>query len=71
MPTNKLRRHARELLSLAIKAHDDGHIADARSLTLRAGEFLEEAISLEELRYASSSAVPARSVHALHKFREE
>jgi hypothetical protein len=50
MPTNKLRRHARELLSLALKAHDDGNIADACSLTLRAAKFLEAAISVEELR---------------------
>ena len=47
MPTNKLRRHARELLSLAIKAHDDGHIGDARSLTSRAAEFLESNDTLQ------------------------
>ena len=45
MPTNKLRRHARELLSLAIKAHDDGHIGDARSLTSRASEEKHEPVS--------------------------
>ncbi len=50
MPTNKLRRHARELLSLALKAHDDGRAADAHSLTLRAAEFLEDAKSIGEVR---------------------
>jgi hypothetical protein len=54
MPTNELRSHARELLSLALKAHDDGHLAEAHSLTVRAADFLEDAISIEKLRAATS-----------------
>jgi hypothetical protein len=35
-------------------AHDDGHPADAHSLTLGAAEFLEDAICIEELHAATS-----------------
>src|ERR1700746_2191103 len=54
MPTNELRRHSKELLSLSLKAHDDGHIAEAHSLTVRAADLLEGAISIEKLRVATS-----------------
>jgi len=54
MPTNELRSHAKELLSLALKAHDDGDLAEAHSLTVRAADFLEGAISIEKLRAATS-----------------
>ena len=50
MPTNQLRYEAEELLRLARKAHDEGHLADARALTLEAAERLENAVNLEELR---------------------
>jgi hypothetical protein len=51
MPSNKLRNQAEQFLRLARKAHDEGRLADARTLTLKAAEYLEDAVSLEELRY--------------------
>ena len=50
MPSNVLRYQAEEFLRLARKAHDEGRLDDARALTLKAGEHLEDAVSLEELR---------------------
>ena len=50
MPSNRLRFQAEELLRLARKAHEEGRLADARALTLKAAERLEDAVSLEELR---------------------
>jgi len=43
-------------LFLPVEAHDRGRIADAHQLTLKAAEFLEDAVSLEELRSVSSVA---------------
>jgi hypothetical protein len=56
MPSNKLRTQAGRFLFLPVEAHDRGRIADAHQLTLKAAEFLEDAVSLEELRSVSSVA---------------
>jgi hypothetical protein len=45
-----LRAQAAHFLTLAIAAQDNGRLGDAHSLTLKAIEFLEDAISLEELQ---------------------
>jgi hypothetical protein len=42
MPSNVLRYQAEEFLRLARKAHDEGRLDDARALTLKAGEHLED-----------------------------
>jgi hypothetical protein len=52
MPTNQLRTRANRFLHLAVQAHDQGRLADAHALTLKAAEYLEQAVSLEELRRA-------------------
>jgi hypothetical protein len=52
MPTNQLRSRANRYLHLAVQAHDEGRLADAHALTLKAAEYLEQAVSLEELRQA-------------------
>jgi hypothetical protein len=66
MPSNKLRLEAQYFLQLAAKAHDEGRLADARALTLKAAEHLEDAVSLEELRQkhlpkAAHKAAPVTS----------
>jgi hypothetical protein len=50
MPLNKLRRQAEQFLRLAREAHDEGRSADAHAHTLKVTEYLEGAVSLEELR---------------------
>ena len=56
MPTNRLRSRANRSLHLAVQAHDEGRLADAHALTLKAAEYLEQAVSLEELRQAHRAA---------------
>jgi hypothetical protein len=41
---------AEEFLRTARKAHDEGRLADAHALTLKAAGYLEDAVNLEELR---------------------
>jgi hypothetical protein len=54
MPSNTLRHQAEQFLRLARQAHDEGRLADAHTLTLKAAEFLEDAVSLEEMRQRHS-----------------
>jgi|SRR5215472_2493285 len=54
MPTNTLRTQASRFLHLALKAHDKGQLMDAHQFTVKAAELLEGAVSLEELRKATS-----------------
>ena len=56
MPTNKLRCQAHRFLQLALKAHDEGRLANAHTLTLKAAKYLEDAVAVEELRQATSLA---------------
>ena len=60
MPTNRLRMHAETCLALARKAKDDGRAADAHAFTLKAAEYLEQAVNIEELRRRLSSGVSAQ-----------
>jgi hypothetical protein len=55
MPPHGLRLQAYRFLTLALKAHDEDRPADAHDLTAKAMEYLEDAMSLEELRRASAS----------------
>jgi hypothetical protein len=55
MPTQGLRLQAYRLLALALKAHDEGRPAVAYDLTAKAMEYLEDAMSVEELCRASAS----------------
>jgi hypothetical protein len=50
MPTHGLRLQAYRFLRLALKAQDEGRPADAHDLTAKAMEYLEDAMSVEELR---------------------
>jgi hypothetical protein len=65
MPTNRLRAQANRFLHLALKAHDKGQLTDAHQFTVKAAELLEGAVSLEELRKATSrvptSSLPTRN----------
>jgi hypothetical protein len=54
MPTNSLRAQANRFLHLALEAHTKGQLTDAHQFTVKAAELLEDAVSLEELRKASS-----------------
>ncbi len=55
MPTNELRIQAARLLQWALKAQKDGHAGEAHDLTVMATQRLEDAISLEKLRWAASA----------------
>jgi hypothetical protein len=55
MPINELRIQAYQFLALALEAHEDGRSADAYDFTAKAMEHLEDAMSVAELRRASSS----------------
>lgn len=56
MPTNGLRAQANRFLHLALETHAKGQFTDAHQFTVKAAELLEDAVSLEELRMASSRA---------------
>jgi hypothetical protein len=56
MPTNKLRRQGDRFLRLALKAHDEGRLANAHTLTLKAAKYSEDAVAVEEL-YQNTSLV--------------
>ena len=51
---------AESCLALARKAQDDGRAADAHAFTLKAAEYLEQAVNIEELRRRSSLSVSAQ-----------
>jgi len=65
MPANTLRAQANRFLHLALEAHAKGLLTDAHQFTVKAAELLEDAVSLEELRKASSrvatSSLPSRN----------
>jgi hypothetical protein len=48
--STKLKVQAERFLVLAIEAQHDGRLDDAHVLTLKAAEFLEDAVSMEELQ---------------------
>jgi hypothetical protein len=50
MPANRLRTPAECCLTLVRKAQDDGRAADAHAFTLKAAEYLEQAVNAEEMR---------------------
>jgi hypothetical protein len=54
MPTNKLRRQAHRFLQLALKAHDEGRLANAHTFTLKAAKYLDDAVAVQELRQQTS-----------------
>jgi len=56
MPTNSLRAQANRFLHLALEAHAKGQLTDAHQFTVKAAELLEDAVSLEKLRKATSRA---------------
>jgi hypothetical protein len=62
MPTNKLRCLAHQFLQQALKAHDEGRLADAHTHTLKAAKYLEDAAAVEELRQQTSSAQTKKPV---------
>src|SRR5215472_8008132 len=68
MPTNTLRTQASRFLHLALKAHDEDQLMDAHQFTVKAAELLEGAVSLEELRKATSrastSSLPSRNSYS-------
>lgn len=53
MPTNRLRSQAAYFLTRALEAQESGHTVQAHELTMKAAEFLEDAMSVEQLRVAS------------------
>jgi hypothetical protein len=65
MPANTLRAQANRFLHLALEARAKGLLTDAHQFTVKAAELLEDAVSLEELRKASSrvatSSLPSRN----------
>ncbi len=63
MPTNKLRSQAARFLARALEAQEGGRTAEAHKLTMKAAECLEDAMSVEQLRGASTRVV-ARSLSA-------
>ena len=50
MPTNKLRTEATRLLTRALKLHEAGRNREAHALTIRAANFLEDAVAVEGFR---------------------
>jgi hypothetical protein len=61
MRTNRLRMQAESCLALARKAQDDGRAADAHAFTLKAAEYLEQAVNIEELRRRASLSASAQN----------
>ena len=47
MSAKQLREQAARLLALSLRANDDGRIAEADELALKASEFLDRAIKAE------------------------
>jgi hypothetical protein len=64
MPINELRIQAYQLLALALEAHEAGRSADAYEFTAKAMEHLQDAMSVAELRRASSSIAQTQAAGA-------
>jgi hypothetical protein len=67
MPSNNLRSKAEQFLVLAQKAHDEGRLADAHALTLKAAGYLEDAVSLEELRQKHPRPTPLQQAKSAQR----